>query len=129
MAYTTSNAIKQVIETGGLGITAHRDLAPDNASYPYAIVHEGLSFGMQWIESGDPWVTEEVEIFLYQELATETFGQVESLVKRLVTGKPYPNIGTKKVLSVRVGVPARMPVDPGDTTVTTLIPLVITREI
>jgi len=42
-ALTTATAIKQVIESGGLGLAAYRDGAPEDASLPYVVVTDSIS--------------------------------------------------------------------------------------
>lgn len=42
MAATTSGALKQLIESAGLGLAAYRDVAPVDAPLPFVVITEGI---------------------------------------------------------------------------------------
>lgn len=43
MAATIANALKLLIEGGGLGLSAYRDDTPAGATLPLVLIHEGIS--------------------------------------------------------------------------------------
>ena len=87
MAATTGGAMKARLEALGLGISAYRQGAPEDAPYPHIVVHEGIGIvplpelGGDY---GDPdaevMVREECQVDLYQRsrVATTTPGRTRS---------------------------------------------------
>lgn len=71
MAATTAGAVKALLEAQGLGISVHRDQAPDNQTLPYVSVTESVSLTPdQGGDLGDTratrYVTELVQVDLWQ---------------------------------------------------------------
>jgi hypothetical protein len=91
MSATTSGAIKAHLESAGLGISVYRDLAPQGAALPFAVVTEGISqvpdrdgdLGDQ--EAKHTW-REEVQVSLFQTWRTPDGkpGEDYTLVGRLL---------------------------------------------
>jgi hypothetical protein len=112
MSATTGGALKAWIEAGGLGIAAYRDSAPENATWPHVVVHEGLvKIPDQDGDTGDTGAThtiaETVQVSLWQQRADEFYTLPDALVRRL-HGTRLPTAPTL-VYAVLVASSARLP--------------------
>lgn len=80
MAVNLSNALKEHIESLGLGIAAYKDVAPDTEQNPFATITEGISdtpdgFGDGGVgETG----TEQVQVDVWEDWQDEDGNVVES---------------------------------------------------
>jgi hypothetical protein len=105
MAATTANAVKALIEAGGLGLTAYRDEAPDVA-LPYCVIFEAISVvpepAFSQYDDPDGHVTEQVQVSMFQQrrhpttnAVTETYTLPDALCALLGGGRltVLPNYG------------------------------------
>jgi hypothetical protein len=109
MAATVGGALKQLIESAGLGLAAYRDLASPDAVLPYVVITEGIV--SETISGGDNGAEdtekENIQVDLYQAYmdpktrkVTETTVLVKAL-KRAMHGKQLTAAPTH-VYGVRV---------------------------
>ena len=69
---TLAGAIKFVIESAGLGVSAFRDMAPPKASMPFCVITEGVAWNT--VPMGDTdasdelTIREQVQVDIYQAL-------------------------------------------------------------
>ena len=69
---TLAGAIKSVIESLGLGVSAYRDMAPPKAVLPFCVITEGVAWNV--VPMGDTdasselTIREQVQVDIYQEL-------------------------------------------------------------
>lgn len=72
MAASTAGALKALIESGGLGISAYRDEAPDGAPLPYVTILERIALvpnvdGRFDRDSGPHSANETVQVSLWEQ--------------------------------------------------------------
>lgn len=72
MAATTSNVLKKIIESGGLGLGAYRDAAPPDAHTPFVVITEHITLSLDNDgDGGDPeavdTAVENVQVDLYED--------------------------------------------------------------
>jgi len=77
MAATSATAVKARIESGGLGLTAHRDVVPDGERPPYVTVLEAIAVTMDPVNArfdadGGKVVQEVMQVSLWQLLRDES---------------------------------------------------------
>lgn len=133
MAASTTGVLKRAIETGGLGLSVYRDRAPEGAALPYIVVYEAISTAPVGVGSGAQagapmTVSEESQCDLFQSRDAEVFDLAARVVRRL-TEATLERIGAYEVNGLRVGVPARVPPQPGESLVRHIIPVTLTRGI
>lgn len=95
MAATTGGALKVLIESSGLGLSAYRGVVPDDATLPYVVIFDGIT--TETVSMGDNGnedvEKENVQMDLYEQYLSPTTGRVvedSSLgrrLKRAVHGK------------------------------------------
>lgn len=94
MSATTAGALKALLEAAGLGVSVHRDAAPDGAVMPYITVSEGLAttplqHGDVGDAAADTAVAELAQVDVWQAWRTpekanaESYTLVPAVVKAL----------------------------------------------
>jgi hypothetical protein len=79
---TLAGAIKYVIESAGLGVSAYRDLAPPKASMPFCVITEGVAWNV--LPHGDTDASDElsirelVQVDIYQGLRSADGTRIEN---------------------------------------------------
>lgn len=101
MAATTSGALKALIESLGLGISAYRDQAPAGTTRPYVEIIEEIALVADPSEDGvATTVVETVQVDVWQDWHDPTTGGVKEsytlapAVRRGIDGARLPVIGT-----------------------------------
>lgn len=114
IAASTSGAVKALIETLGLSLSAYRDRPPEDTAKPYVTIQEGIAITPDL--SGDngqnPTVRETVQVSLWQasrsaaNLVTESYTLADSLYLGLhgarLSAAPKRVYGCKVRSSVRL---------------------------
>jgi hypothetical protein len=148
MAATTAGAVKALVESLGLSVTAYRDGAPTDADgnvdapFPHVVIQEGMAYDQdQAGDFGDPaaiqQVTELVQVDLFQ-LARKLVGGVPGSVNAedyLLPGKLRAGlhgarlapIGLQRVAGVIVQGGRRWPI--ADNIVRHTIDVLVRREL
>jgi hypothetical protein len=129
MAATTAGALKQLVESFGLGLAAYRDRAPVNAAMPYVIIQDGIT--ARRVPGGDAgegdMIAEECQLDLYERWYAPngtTIAESATLAKALgkaLHGSAPTSSGadtTERIYGVRVPFSSRS-VDADDNTVRT----------
>lgn len=109
MSATSSAALKAHIESLGLGLSAHRDVAPEDTALPYVTIHERITLDTD--DSGDngadPTGTETVQVDLWQTWRNADKTRAESLtladsLHAGLHGAALANVGSNRVYGCRV---------------------------
>jgi hypothetical protein len=129
---STATAVKNHVETLGLGLAAYRDGAPTNdsgeitAAFPHVVIQEGIGYAtMQHGDFGDPnaddAMIELVQVDLFQHARVLTPGGVTQSVnvesytlpealRRGLHGAQLGAVGDRRVYGVRVTDGRRWPI-------------------
>jgi|SRR5215831_12090719 len=136
MPATTANALKALIESLGLGLTAYMDQPPQKTKRPYVTVEQEIAFVPDPLEDAAPTTgVETAQIDLWQNwhdqpgggLVTENYTLAPALRKG-VHGQRLASIGTAIVYIVLVVGSVRV-VEPDDNLVHHAITVEIHREL
>jgi hypothetical protein len=80
---TVSGALKYVIESGGLGVTVFRDLAPPKAPCPLVVITEGVAWNIlphgDTDAEGELVIREQAQVDIYQALKRPDGNRAEQI--------------------------------------------------
>lgn len=140
MAQTTSAALKALIESLGLGLSADRDRPSQGATRPYVTIEEEIALVPDPLEDGGPGTAREtVQVDLWQDYrdivpTSPTYGNLKEsytlapALKRGLHGARFQSLGTSIVYMALVRHSVRS-VDEANNIVHTAITLEVFRQL
>lgn len=119
---TSSGAIKQLVESGGLSIAAYRDRAPQDARLPYVTIDEEVAtsherHGDASDPNGHHGESEQLFVHLWQAWRddagkpAETYDLPRKLTQLLQTARPFtygPSNAPTRVYGLQIAARARL---------------------